>query len=78
MFVVSFESTRVLVWLRLLGGAVLAGRGGSAVLGVMVDWDEERSEKTPPRWVSFSSVDCQHCPRPLLKVRTYSLSVSTT
>jgi hypothetical protein len=58
MLVVSFESTRVLVWLKELG-VVLVGRGGSEELEVIVDWDEERSEKTPPRWVSFNSVDCQ-------------------
>lgn len=61
MFVLSFESTSVLVWLKVLG-VVLVGRGGSAALGVIVDWDEERSEKTPPRWVSFNSVNCQRRP----------------
>lgn len=60
MFVVSFESTKVLVCDRLLEDAVLAGRGGSVVLDVVVDWDEERSEK---RCVSFSSGSCQRLQR---------------
>lgn len=45
MFVVSFESTKVLVCDRLLEDAVLAGRGASVVLELVVDWEEERSEK---------------------------------
>lgn len=59
MFVVSFESepTKVVACDRLLEDAVLAGRGGSDALEVVVGWDEERSEK---RWVSFSSAYCQH------------------
>lgn len=60
MFVVSFESISVVACDRLLEDAVLAGRGGSVVLEVVVDWDEERSEK---RWVSFSSAHCQRLQR---------------